>query len=83
MSGLPFDGRLQCYLRRIAYDFAERRGIIVMGEGSCTDMAGATALFEAIDTLVLAVDTYVGEVPDTAYRRRSAGEPWIVTWQRA
>lgn len=57
-----FDRALQCRVERIAYDIKTRTGYIDLPEGSCTDMGGAIALFEAIDPEVRTI--YAG---DTAY----------------
>lgn len=61
----------QCYVQRVTYDFKERRGVLLMGDGSCTDMSGCIRVFERIDPDVQRIDTYAGPVPDTVYRRHS------------
>lgn len=68
---MHFDDRTQCYLHRVMYDFEARRGVLVMDEGSCTDMSGAISVFEAIDPEVKRIDTYAADKPDTVYRRHS------------
>ena len=71
MSETRYHEDTQCYVQRVSYDFKERRGILLMGDGSCTDMAGCIRVFERIDPEVQRIDTYAGEVPDTVYRRHS------------
>src|SRR5262245_1581408 len=71
-EGEQFHILLQCYVRRLAYDWQNRRGELWC-EGS-TDMWGAIALFEALDADVKLVQTYLNGAPDTAYQRR--GSSW-------
>lgn len=59
----------QCYVVALRYDFVERRGRLIMGDDSCTDMSGAIRMFEAIDPGVQSIATFAGATPDTSYVR--------------
>jgi hypothetical protein len=69
----PID-RLMCDRPiRIEYDSASCTGKIYMQPRCCTNMAGAIALFTAIDPDVEVIETYAGDAKDTAYRRKRSG----------
>lgn len=52
-----FDDRLQCYVRDISYNFTHRRGVVHLGDFSCTDMSGCIAMFTGIDKRVRLIET--------------------------
>jgi hypothetical protein len=62
---------LMCGVLSLSYDFAGHEGIITFPRGDCCDMSGCIRLFEAIDPGVVAIDTFSGDEPDTAYRKRN------------
>lgn len=68
---LPFRDDLGCFVKTVEYDFATRRGRLVMGDRSCTDMSACIALFKAIDPKVEIICTFAGERADTIYALRN------------
>lgn len=65
---MPFaHPKLKAEVNKMSYDFTRRVGFIHMAPYSCTDMTGATAIFEAIDPRVLMIVTFAGEKLDTTY----------------
>jgi hypothetical protein len=61
-----------CYVKELHYDFVNRRGVLMMGEDSCTDMMGCIRLFQSIDQHVEGIVTVQtppeGDRRDTSYR---------------
>lgn len=58
---------VQCFVRELRYDFAQRMGHLILEDGSCTDMRGCIELFKKIDPEVQAIATYAGGKRDTGY----------------
>lgn len=74
MSRAPWDERLMCDVVSLSYDFRSHTGQLYLPDGSCCDMRGCVALFEAIDPKVTAINTHSGDKADTAYRKK--GTEW-------
>lgn len=75
---LVFDEALVCFPNHIEYDFHERVGRLFMDNGSCCDMAGCIAIFEAIDPHVLQIQTFTDDSHswDSVYMRERLGAKW-------
>ncbi len=70
------DERLMCSVVSLKYDFHNHCGQLHLQEGHCCDMSGCLSLFKGIDSEVVAVLTFSGDEPDTAYCKRPNGE-WV------
>lgn len=68
------DERLKCGVISLSYDFCTHTGQLKLPETHCCNMPGCVALFEAIDSEVIAIETYSGNERDTEYRR--TGDEW-------
>jgi hypothetical protein len=69
-----YDGRFQCCVQRLEYDFTTRTGVLVMDEHDCTDMSGCIQVFEGIDPEVRLIRTMEASGhPDTIYRKLAEG----------
>lgn len=65
---------LQCVVLSLSYDFVRRVGTLHLAPENCTDMAGAIALFVAIDPDVQRIETFSHPATfDTGYQRTVAG----------
>jgi hypothetical protein len=72
-DGRVYDAGLQCSLKRLEYNPETRIGMLWLGDGECTDMSGAIAVFQRIDPEVQTIVTWSGCKQDTAYHRTVAG----------
>lgn len=70
----PYHPAMQCDVRAIEYDFANRRAIVYMDEYNCVDMNGCIASILAIDPRAQSISTYAGRKLDTCYCRKGCGE---------
>lgn len=81
----PWSDELQCRLNGTYIDQENHAVYLRIGTGNCVDMGGAISMAERLCPGVLFVATFCrGEragdldTPDTAYQRKSVGEPWVV-----
>ena len=52
---------LSCHVRRLTYDFIERRGVLELPPMNCANMGGCIRIFEQIDPQVEIIETIAGE----------------------
>lgn len=71
-----WDDRLSCRVLHLSYDFRTRTGRLDFPADNCCDMAGAIAIFTAIDPEVAAIETYAGGKPDTSFRLDNGSREW-------
>jgi hypothetical protein len=79
-DGDVFDWRFQCFVKELHYDYETKRGYLVIGNLSCTDMVGCISLFKCIDENVKTIETYCGDcdggnIRDTTYIK--SGKNWV------
>jgi hypothetical protein len=73
VAGQPavYHDDLRCFILQLSYDPLAKRGAVTMLTGNCTDMSGATRLFQSIDPAVETIVTlYPGGTIDTVYEKR-------------